>query len=358
MGKKSIEDKLLKEMENKDLLRQYDMEHPVWKSIIIDGNITKYEISNIGTVRDSNGVNLTIYCRENFYPCVYLQGFQNMMTVHRLVAQAFIPNPENKAYVNHIDGNKRNNWVGNLEWTTPKENSDHAWRTGLVNNKGELQGSSIYTNAQVEKLCQLMSQGILDYTKLEKLTGIKASAISDIRLRRQWKSISDKYKFNDKPFGPKYTDNEIITACQMMEDPRIPLTAIAKYTNVDVYTLKDIIKGHSYMRIANEYNFPKRLHYGQYSGIAKYTNEDIVNICKMLSTGTYSTREISNATGVHINTVCDVLSKRRWNFISDKYDFSAMDKRKTWRNNPRNKTKTSTTIDQLSTSRNTGTMSQ
>lgn len=80
---------------------------------------------------------LKYYFDEWKYPKVRLfsNGRSIEKTIHRLVAEAFIPNPLGKTEVNHIDGNKLNNQVENLEWVTRSENELHAFRTGL-NDRG------------------------------------------------------------------------------------------------------------------------------------------------------------------------------------------------------------------------------
>ena len=95
-----------------------------------------YQVSNMGRVRRIPNGKIKIFKiaeKYSSYQTAHLSknGVSKICKVHRLVAQAFIPNPENKPSVNHIDVNKWNNRADNLEWVDQKENTLHAIRLGL-----------------------------------------------------------------------------------------------------------------------------------------------------------------------------------------------------------------------------------
>ena len=101
----------------------------IWKDI--ENYEGVYQVSALGRVKSSYTNSILKGCKtSNGYLRVDLckNGIASTKKIHRLVAQAFIPNTENKPEVNHIDENKTNNMVSNLEWMTSKENCNHGTR--------------------------------------------------------------------------------------------------------------------------------------------------------------------------------------------------------------------------------------
>ena len=175
-----------------------------WKEI--KGNREIYEVSSLGNVRtkDREGARghhvkghiLTQRDNSNGYlRCdINITGKTKSHLVHRLVAEKFIPNPDNKPFVNHIDGNKHNNSVNNLEWCTRNENERHAWKTGLkhdIATKGELHGMHKLSKNDVEYIRKhhVRNGGNIKTGELARNFNVNPQTITDIVSERIWRSV-------------------------------------------------------------------------------------------------------------------------------------------------------------------------
>jgi len=108
--------------------------------------------------------------------------------VHRLVAQYFIPNPSKLPMVNHIDGDKTNADINNLEWVTPLENSRHALQTGLL-RVGEDHLSAKITEAQAKEIIADCERGLSTKEVLCKHSYATKSIVEKIRTGERWKHL-------------------------------------------------------------------------------------------------------------------------------------------------------------------------
>lgn len=165
-----------------------------WKPLAMAGYEEKYLVSNYGQVRINNGkiLNQSYDSKGYLKVQLYINKKQICRKVHRLVALTFLDNYNDKEQVNHIDGDKTNNNVCNLEWVTCKENVEHAYKTGLsktgverhsskkivlMNEKNEIisQYSNISTLSKIvnigdSKIAKTMSNNGLHIEQIDKIS--------------------------------------------------------------------------------------------------------------------------------------------------------------------------------------------
>lgn len=162
----------------------------VWKDI--EGYEGSYQVSSFGRVKSLARTRISkggciapmkerimaLKIGRNGYVSIgfHSQG-KRFFTVHRLVAAAFIPNPENKPTVNHIDGNKKNNNVSNLEWSTHSEQSLHAHANNLAPLTGSPKFSKVYKQ---EVYDYKLNNPEVSIVKISELFGMSTTTVGKI----------------------------------------------------------------------------------------------------------------------------------------------------------------------------------
>ena len=186
-----------------------DLPGEVWKPI---AGFDDYQVSTFGRVKSFKQGKAMIrkpyLCGEYLNVSLSIDGKQKKRLVHVLVAQAFIPNLENKPEVNHDDGHKMNCYVGNLWWATRAENMQHAIRTGLkVNLKGAEHHKA---KIQDEDAAYIRDNpDNLTAKELAEKFNLSLPQISVIQTGRGWKHINGDLRKSQKPRVPEEIKQKI-----------------------------------------------------------------------------------------------------------------------------------------------------
>ena len=162
-----------------------------WKKI---EGYEKYSVSNLGRVRrdtSSKGTNPGRIMQggnnKDGYKqvCLSKNGSTKTLILHRLVAKAFIPNPENLPEINHLNG-KTDNSAKSLEWSTRSRNMQHAYDTGLKTSpKGQYHPGSKLTDDEVFQIKKLLSENLSQY-KIAKEFQVSVGTINKIKTGKTW----------------------------------------------------------------------------------------------------------------------------------------------------------------------------
>jgi hypothetical protein len=164
-----------------------------WRPVPIDPLSAVYFVSNLGNVRRKNRdrrvrpwKTVKPYPQWHGYLLVKLHhaGVKKAVSLHRLVALAFVHRPDGRYEVHHIDGNKANNRWDNLEWVTKRENLTDADQRGLT-RRGELNGKAKLTAHAVQEIRASDESA----SELARRYGVVPSVIGSVRSGRTWKHV-------------------------------------------------------------------------------------------------------------------------------------------------------------------------
>lgn len=249
------------------------------KLIIINNIVTDYTVEDSGKIfslnygRTGKKRELRSCLDSHGYMSVniYINHKLHRKYVHKLVAEAFIPNDDiTKNQVNHMDGDKTNNDISNLEWVTPKENTQHAILHKLRYVRyGDAANYVTITENEANEICRLLEENILGVREIGDMLGIPPYVISNILHKKAWLQVSKDYNIDNhsvksKPIKKKkkspvfITENDVMHICEYLQNTDIPVSKIADRLSISKYKINSILYGAAWKYISENYDFSHR----------------------------------------------------------------------------------------------------
>jgi hypothetical protein len=213
------------------------------------------EVNELGQIRSSftKSIYKPFKDKDGYFRCKVWDGSKlRGIYVHRAVALVFVPNHLNKPFVNHIDSNRANNSISNLEWVTAQENSTHGVEAGNF-PKAENAFVSAYTNDEIVTVCQMLVDDI-NCREIARRTSVNISVIYSIKSGRTWQEVSKDFNFSKTK--PRVTDDLVLEILKLIESD-LSIVDIVNYINhpsVNRHTVSNIKAGKTFKHLRVTFN--------------------------------------------------------------------------------------------------------
>ena len=254
-----------KEKEKLFRINNLSLNGETFEPVFIDGVPVHYAVSNFGRVVNTETKRILLPGQNtggyfSVLLCDKDQGIEKFITVHRLVANAFIPNPDNLPAINHINGNILDCSVENLEWVTHKQNSEHAVLMGLY-SMGDNNPVTKIPDQIVRQICYDFQRG-KGIKYVAKKYGINKHTAASIKHGNARKHISRDFDLskagNDTPHDEdhhlsKINNKTTHAICRDLE-AGMSVPAVARKYNTTIGIVEHIKEGNTHWHIARHYN--------------------------------------------------------------------------------------------------------
>ena len=238
---------------------------------------------------------------------------QRDMYFHRIVKQSFDPinNYENLGLeVDHLDSDHTNNKLDNLEWAKPEENKKRAQERGELLH-GDNHPFSKISEKQAHEICKLLENGY-NVLEISKIFNINRSCVQSIKKGDNFKYISSQYNIPEiKKIKDKLSEDRVHEICKRLEKGD-KVVDIARDMNVGRTTICAIKSGRNFSHISSQYNIP------EIKKCKVPTELEVHMICKRLE-NEESMVDISKSTGISLNSIRNIKSKKIYTYISSQY---------------------------------------
>ena len=221
-----------------------ELGYELWEPIYLYNEKSVYEVSSHGRVRNTKTDKILKPRKHSSgYLNVNLHHNGNIRNyyIHRLVLLAFNPiYSDDILQVNHIDGDKKNNYLSNLEWCDNSYNQKHAYQIGLKRHiYGDMRPRANFTNDKILSMCRLMAAGYSNSYITELFNITDKELLSDIRCKRRWTQVTKDFDFEKLGKSRPGESNHFATHTEI--DVRNVCESL-----VDGLSIKDIMKKYGY----------------------------------------------------------------------------------------------------------------